>query len=125
MLWILLSCGVASGVLALACALAMVRAERRARRNLYTTLGFDEELVVALMDQKGPVSKQLALVRQGAMGSGVRLEEFRSRAAGLETKTQRSIQFTRALNDPPTTGNERAALAPARRRRRLSGRDPS
>lgn len=125
LLWILLSCGVAGAVLALVCALAMVRAERRARRNFYMTLGFNEELVSALMAQKGPVSTQLALVRQSAAASGVRLEELRSRAAGLQAGAQRAFRFTRALNDPRTTGDERPALAPARRGRRFNRRDRS
>jgi hypothetical protein len=123
--WILLSGGVALGVLALACALAMVRAERRARRHLYTALGLHDELVSVLMGQKGPVSTQLAVVRQSPVASGVRPEELRSRVDGQQPKAQRSFRFTRALNAPRTIGDERPALAPARRSRRFNGRDPS
>ena len=125
LLWILLSCGVGFAVLALACALAMVQAERRTRRNLYRALGFNEELVSALMAQKGPISTQLARVRQSAVASGVRVEDLRSRGAGLRTQTQRAFRFTRARNDPRTPGDERAALAPARRSRSLDRRDSS
>jgi hypothetical protein len=112
-------------VLAFACALAMVRAERRARRSFYTALGFQEELISALMVQKGPVSTQLALVRQSSVASGIRLEELRSRMGGAQVKAQRAFRFTRALNDSRPTGEERPALAPARRSRRVHRREPS
>jgi len=124
LLWILLSCGVGFAVLALACALAMVQAERRTRRNLYRALGFNEELVSALMAQKGPISTQLARVRQSAVASGVRVEDLRSRGAGLRTQRQRAFRFTRARNGP-RPGDERRVLAPARRSRTLDRRDPS
>lgn len=103
----------------------MVRAEQRARRNLYTSLGFNDELVSALMAQRGPVSTQLALVRQSAVASGVRPEELRLRGAALRTEAQRSLRFTRTPSDPRTAGDERTTLAPARRSRRLDRRDPS
>ena len=121
--WTLLSIGVALSVLALGCAVAMARAERRARRHLYTALGINEELVAVLMARKGPVSTQLALVRQNAVASGVRLEEVQARAA--ETTMQRSFRFTGALDNSRVIGDERPALAPARRGRRITGRDRS
>jgi hypothetical protein len=66
-LWILLSSGLALGVVMVACVLATIRAERRARRNLYASLGLGEDVVAILMAQKGSVAVQLALVRQASI----------------------------------------------------------
>ena len=72
-LLVLLSCGVALGVLTVCCAVAAMRAERRARRNLYASLGLNEELISVLMAQKGTISAQLATVRQASVsGAGGR-----------------------------------------------------
>jgi hypothetical protein len=66
-LWILLLSGLALGVVMVACVLAAIRAEQRARRNLYASLGLGEDAVATLMTEKGPVSVQLALVRQASI----------------------------------------------------------
>jgi hypothetical protein len=66
-LWILLSSGLALGVVVVACVLATIRAEQRARRNLYASLGLGEDVVAILMARKGPVSVQLARVRQASI----------------------------------------------------------
>ena len=86
-LWILLSTGLALGVVAAACLLATIRAERRARRNLYASLGLNEDLISLLMAQKGSVSTQLAHVRQASLSGGVRLEDLR-RTEGAQTAAQ-------------------------------------
>jgi hypothetical protein len=81
-LWILLSMGLVFGVVAVvACVLATIRAERRTRRSLYASLGLGEDLTSVLMTRKGPVSEQLALVRQASISGGVRLDDLR-RAEG-------------------------------------------
>lgn len=77
LLWILLSTGLALVLVAVACALATIRAERRARRNLYASLGLNEDLISLLMVQKGPVSAQLAHVRKASVSGGVRLDDLR------------------------------------------------
>ena len=77
LLWILLSTGLALGVVVVACVLAAIKAEQRARRNLYASLGLAEDLISILMARTGSVSVQLALVRQASLSSGVRLEELR------------------------------------------------
>jgi hypothetical protein len=77
MLWILLTCGLALSLGAVACVRATVKAERRARRNLYGSLGLGEDLVCVLMGRRGSVSAQLALVRSASLASGVRLTGLR------------------------------------------------
>ena len=77
LLWILLLIGLALGVVAVACVLATIRAERRTRRNREASLGFSEDLIAVLMTRKGPVSAQLALVRQASISGGIRLDDLR------------------------------------------------
>jgi hypothetical protein len=77
LLWILLSTGLALWAVTAACVSATIRAERRARRTLYASLGLNEELISLLMAQKGSVSTQLAYVRQASVSGGVRLEDLR------------------------------------------------
>ena len=71
LLWILLSFGLVMGVAIAACTMASSQAERRARRNLYAALGFNEDLIAELMSQKASVSVQLALVRRTSLSSGL------------------------------------------------------
>jgi len=124
-LLILLSCGVALGVLAACCAVAAMRAERRARRNLYTSLGLNEELIAALMAQKGTISAQLAVVRQTSDSAEVRAEDV-PQADGLLGAPQRSFRFTRDTAELRGVGGDQPELAPIRRSRpKLAGRDPS
>jgi hypothetical protein len=88
LLWILLTCGVALSVGVVAVALATIRAERRARRNLYGALGLGDDLISVLMARKGSVSAQLALVRQAALSNRARLEDLR-RAEGRRGRDAR------------------------------------
>src|SRR4029453_15997282 len=97
-LLILLSCGVAFGVLTVCCTVAAMRAERRARRNLYGSLGLNEELISALMAQKGTISDQLATVRQASVSTGIRPEDL-PQVDGLLRPPQRSFRFTREAAD--------------------------
>ena len=124
-LLILLSCGVALGVLTACCAVAAMRAERRARRNLYTSLGLNEELIAALMAQKGTISAQLAVVRQTSDSAEVRPEDV-PQADGLLGAPQRSFRFTRDTAELRGVGGDQLELVPIRRSRPpLAGRDPS
>jgi hypothetical protein len=123
LLWILLSSGLTLGAVAGACLLATTRAERRARRNLYSSLGLSDELISVLMRRKGPVSVQLALVRQASVSGGIRLEDFQ-RAEGRQVATQRSFRFPSNSHGAHPVGSDRRTLAPARRNR-PPGRDPA
>jgi len=114
LLWILLTCGLALGVGAAACVAATREAERRARRNLYGSLGLSDDLISLLMGRKGPVSVQLTLVRQAALSSGVGLEDLR-RNEGPQAAAQRSFRCTRTPDDARPGGGDQPALAPARR----------
>jgi hypothetical protein len=76
-LWMLPSFALVLGVVTAVCAVAAPRAERRARRSFYASLGFDEDLISILMAQKGSVSVQLARVRQAALSSGGRPQALR------------------------------------------------
>jgi hypothetical protein len=110
--WILLSMGLALSVMIAACVLAMMRAERRTRRSLYASLGFGEDLISVLMTRRGPVSMQLALVRQASISGRIRLDELRRPE---RSRRRRSFRFKKAQDDGPT-GLGRPALAPVRRR---------
>jgi len=80
LLWILLTCGLALGVGAAACVAATIKAERRARRSLYGSLGLSEDLIAVLMGRQGSVAVQLALVRQASLSGGVRPDDLRRNA---------------------------------------------
>ena len=124
-LLILLSCGVALGVLTACCAVAAMRAERRARRNLYASLGLNEELISALMAHKGTISAQLAMVRQTSASAGIPPEDVRQ-VDGLPGPPQRSFRFTRETAEFRGAEGDRVELAPVRRSRPpLARRDPS
>jgi hypothetical protein len=69
LLWILLSIGTALSLLAIALFVAMARAERRARRVFYRSLGYSDEAIADLKVRNGPVAVQLAQVRQAPPGS--------------------------------------------------------
>jgi hypothetical protein len=72
LLWLLLSIGTALSLLAIAVLVAMARAERRARRAFYRSLGYSDEVIASLNIPQGSVAAQLARVRQtpaGAAGS--------------------------------------------------------
>ena len=84
---------------------AMRRADQRARRNLYAALGYGEDLVAALIAQKGPVSAQLAVVRKTSILTSPRPDETPSQA---KPSTPRSFKYTRALNGT-RAAHERAA----------------
>jgi hypothetical protein len=72
LLWIPLTAGLALGAGAVACVLEAIKAEQRARRNLYASLNVGDDLISVLMARKGSVSDQLALVRQAEISSGGR-----------------------------------------------------
>lgn len=107
LLWLSLSLALALTAAVAAGILAMRRADQRARRNLYLSLGYGEDLVVALMGQKGPVSAQLAVVRKTSILTPPRPEEAPTQAQARPS-SQRSFQYTRALNGTRTP-HERAA----------------
>ena len=66
LLWVSLVVGLALLGAVAALIVAMFRAERRARRNLYRTLGLAEETIDLLMSHSGDVLSGLALVRISA-----------------------------------------------------------
>lgn len=68
LLWLLLSIGTALSLLAIAVLVAMTRAERRARKAFYRSLGYSDEVIAGLGVPKGPVAAQLAQVRQTPAG---------------------------------------------------------
>jgi hypothetical protein len=68
LLWLLLSIGTALSLLAIAVLVAMARAEHRARRAFYRSLGYSDEVIASLKVPKGPVAAQLAQVRQTPPG---------------------------------------------------------
>ena len=122
-LWLSLSVGAV--LCASVIAVALFRAERRARHSLYSALGVGDDLIPALMSQKGPISAQMALLRQTGLTAPIgRPDELRGRADGLQAPAQRAFRFTRALNGA-RGGRERPALAPVRRSPRLDRREPS
>jgi hypothetical protein len=67
--WLLLSIGTALSLLAIAVLVAMSRAERRARRAFYRSLGYSDEVIAALKSPKTPVAAQLDQVRQAPPGA--------------------------------------------------------
>jgi hypothetical protein len=122
LLW--LSTSVGAALCAVVIAVTLFRAERRARHSLYAALGVSDDLIPALMSQKGPVSAQMALVRQIDLTAPIaRPEETRGRAEGLQAPAQRAFRFTRALNSARGAGRERPAVAPARRSSPLDRRE--
>lgn len=116
LLWLTLSIAIALCALAIAVVVMMRRAERRARHALYVALGVGDDLIAALMTQKGPVSAQMALVRQTSIIAGPRPDEMPSRDGG-----HRAFRYTRALNGTRTASQARAA----RRNTAQDHRDPS
>src|SRR3569833_191177 len=62
--WVLLPAGFAVAVAAVLLTLAMVRAERRARRRLYRALGLGDRMVELLMARNGDVLAELTLLRK-------------------------------------------------------------
>lgn len=113
LLWILLSTGLALSVLAVVCVRVMVKAERRARRNLYASLGCHADLIPLLMARKGPVSVQLARLRQALLSGGALPDDLRQ-AEGVAA--QRSFRFAPKTGDQGAAASEQPALAPARRK---------
>ena len=69
LLWLLLSIGTALALLAVAVLVAMARAERRARRAFYLSLGYSDEMIASLKIPNGPVAAQLAHVRRAPPGA--------------------------------------------------------
>ena len=102
-----LGIGVFAGVL------AMRRADLRARRTLYQTLGYGDDLIARLSAQKGPVSAQLTLTRNSAIISSSRIEELRDHAGGLQGEVQPVCRHTRAFNGT-RSGHERSTAAARR-----------
>ena len=118
--WLSLSFGLGLGVAVIAVTLAMGRAERRARRMLYAALGYSDQLIVALMAQKGPIANQLALVRETSVVTAA--DPARAGADALQSAASRSFRMSRSLNGARTA---RAARSSTRRGARLDRSDPS
>jgi hypothetical protein len=69
LVWLLLSIGTALSLVAIAVFVAMARAERRARRAFYRSLGYSDEVIASLKVPNGPVAAQLAEVRRAPTGA--------------------------------------------------------
>ena len=118
--WLSLSFGLGLGVAAIAIVLAMGRAERRARRALYSALGFSDQLIVALMAQKGSIANQLALIRETNVATTA--DPPRAGVDVLQAPAPRSFRLTRS---PSGARTARAARALKRRSARLDRGDGS
>jgi len=71
-LWLILSIGTALSLLLIAVLVAMTRAERRARRAFYRSLGYGDDVIGELKLSKGYVAEQLAQLRQAPGAAGTR-----------------------------------------------------
>jgi hypothetical protein len=118
--WLSLSFGLGLGVAVIAVVLAMGRAERRARRALYTALGYGDQMIAALMAQKGSISDQLALIRETRVATAP--DPTRAGVDALPSAAPRSARLTRTLNGARTA---RAARSSTRRGARLDRSDLS
>ena len=88
---IVLAVAVAAGVI------AMRRADQHARRTLYASLGYGDEVIGALMGQKGPISAHLALVRKASIMTGPWPDDP-SLSQSRTAVQRRSFRYTHALN---------------------------
>jgi hypothetical protein len=84
----LLLCGAAAAGL-----LAMNRAERRARRSLYLTLGLDEDLAATLLERRGPASTHLAGIRKAEVSATAKADEQRGRAANAPVPPEPPVRM--------------------------------
>jgi hypothetical protein len=119
LLWISLLVGLALLLAGIALTVAMFRAERRARRNLYRSLGLAEETVELLMSRSGDVLSGLALVRLSpAGGAEVDAAEFEEAPATPDPAPFPAQPTIRLVH--PVTGEARTPGGP--RREPYSGR---
>jgi hypothetical protein len=111
--------GLALVAMIAATAVAMSRAERRARRKLFQTLDLSDETVELLMARNRNVLAELALVRVAALSPE---QEGRSmlEAGAHEIPPQRALPVIRlvhpAAEDPPGDATRRQPFSGSRRR---------
>ena len=119
LLWLSLLGGVALLVAVIALVVAMSRAERRARRNLFRALGLPDETVELLMARNSDILAELALVRIPNAGSSepdlAKPDEPPTAADTLPHRLQPTIRLVH-----PAPGEARPAGGP--RRQPYSGR---
>lgn len=114
LLWVLLLVGMALATALVMLFFAMRRADRRARRVLFHTLGMTEETVDLLMARNSDVVSALALVRRthGAHAASGGAEDP---TIASETKPGRggpNLRLVRPLNDAaPEAGEGRQPLS--------------
>jgi hypothetical protein len=118
--WLFLSFGLGLAVAVIAVVLAMDRAERRARRTLYTALGYNDQLVAALMVQKGSIAAQLALVRETHAPAAP--DQASAGVDALKSAAPRSLRMSRSVNGARTAPAARTSL---RRSARVDRSEPS
>lgn len=121
--WFSLSLGLVLGTGFVGAVVAMRRAEQRARRAFYWTLGYGDDLTAPLLPKNRPISYHLAMIRESAIVTPPVLEERRDRAAGERGALRRAARYTRALNGTRTS-HERSEMA-ARRNPLLGRQDLS
>jgi hypothetical protein len=119
LLWISLLGGTALLVSVIMLIVAMARAERRARRNLFRALGLPEETVELLMARNSDILAELALVRiANATAGEADLAEPDEPATVADTLPHRLQPTIRLIH--PAPGEARPTGGP--RRQPYSGR---
>ena len=119
LLWFSLLGGAALSAAVIALVIAMSRAERRARRNLFHALGLADETVELLMARNSDILAELALVRIANPAAGeAELAEPDEPPTVAETLPKRLQPTIRLVH--PTHGEARPTGGP--RRQPYSGR---
>ena len=111
LLWVSLLGVVALTLLTGALVLSMARAERRARRSLYRSLGLSETTVEFLMTRNRDVLTELTYVRKEGEAK-IRREALPSE--GNIVTLQSGRRFGRSAVQPPILGDDPAQSSSAR-----------
>lgn len=110
-LWVLLFVGLTLALAgAVALGVAMLHAERRARRNLYRALGFAEETVELLLARSSDILSELTLLRRSQSAS----ESDVAAAAGPTTEDPAAESRDVSLSGEAALFRPQTAHRPAR-----------
>ncbi|MGZ6016356.1 MAG: hypothetical protein ACXWKM_11485 [Phenylobacterium sp.] len=107
LLWILLIAGIALLAMSAWLVLAMSRAERRARRSLYRSLGLAEATVEFLMERNRDVLTELSYVRQDEAALNEAVQTAPPRQTGLSIRP--NLRLVRSDPDALLPGERPAA----------------
>ncbi|HEY2750150.1 hypothetical protein [Phenylobacterium sp.] len=131
-LWAAVFAGLALVVAAAAMAVAMVRAERRARRRLYQALGLGHQAIDLLMARNGDVLSELSILRnsqvtthpapEAALEAPAPVTEGAAAAEGSLTHSESVLAPPRAPSAPRASRPVEARPLASRRRQPYSGR---